>query len=145
MAGRPTDYRPEMVQKTREYLGSFEQSAEYDKDAKPREVVPTIVGLAIRLGVSRKTLYEWLKEPEGEERVDKSEFRDIVEALLSEQEISLLNRALVGDFNPNMSKLMLSKHGYAEKTETDFTSGGEKVKTITYVTPASGDHAATDA
>jgi hypothetical protein len=36
--------------------------------------------------------------------------------------------------------LLLAKHGYTDKTETDITSKGEKIAGINYVVP-NGDHA----
>lgn len=81
------------------------------------DVVPTIEGLAIYLGISRETVYAWEKE--------NPEFSDITENLRALQGNLLINGALGNKFNPTISKLLLSsKHGYVEKSEVDQTING---------------------
>ena len=75
------------------------------------DVVPSVAGLACYLAVSRSTIYEWAK-PRGD-------FSDIVEGILALQENKLLNGGLKGELNPTIAKLLLAKHGYADKAEVD--------------------------
>lgn len=77
------------------------------------DVVPNIAGLACYLNISRSTIYEWSSS--------NVEFSDIVEGILALQENKLLNCGLKGEFNPAITKLMLSKHGYADKQETELS------------------------
>ncbi|WP_063657169.1 DNA-packaging protein [Candidatus Arsenophonus triatominarum] len=77
------------------------------------DVVPNIAGLACYLNISRSTIYEWSST--------NVEFSDIVEGILALQENKLLNSGLKGEFNPTIAKLMLSKHGYADKQETELS------------------------
>ncbi len=104
--GRPTNYSPEILDKTRAYVdGGWEGIDEF----------PQISGLAIFLGITRKTIYEWMKEE------DKAEFCDMTEQLMARQENVLLNKSIVGDFNPTITKLALTRHGYHDKTETEIS------------------------
>ncbi|ACJ10177.1 DNA-packaging protein [Bacteriophage APSE-2] len=87
------------------------------------DVVPNIAGLACYLNISRSTIYEWSSS-------SNVEFSDIVEGILALQENKLLNSGLKGEFNPTITKLMLSKHGYADKQETELSGkAGGAIKT----------------
>lgn len=100
--GRPSGYTPEFLMKARDYLVYYK-----DED----EIIPTIEGLAVYTDTPRRTLYNWMEEE------DKEEFRHIIERLLALQGKSLVNKGLSGEYNPTISKLILSKHNYIEKTE----------------------------
>lgn len=134
--GRPTLYSEDMLVKANEYLDSCydddneenEETLEEQphggalkRERKPELIVriPTKGGLARYLGVSRDTLYEWSTQHE--------DFSDIMEWLGSEQEDRLINNGLSGSYNPTIAKLLLAKHGYSEKIETDITSKGESI------------------
>lgn len=108
--GRPTDYTPELLEKAREYQQNC-----------PDEL-PSVAGLAIVLGVARKTIYDWASQE------DKEEFCNIVEALMSSQEKKLFEKGLKNEYNASIAKLMLSKHGYSDKQEIDHTTKGEKLE-----------------
>ena len=132
LGGRPTEYTPDIVARTREYIEMCE-----DKDiqtlaginAKGTKIykstlkvnLPTIEGLALHLGISRETIYAWEKDTE------KEEFSDIIATLRAKQVKSLIDRGLSGHYNPTIAKVLLAKHGYREQTETDITSKGERI------------------
>lgn len=78
------------------------------------EVIPTVEGLAVYLNVSRKTLYNW--------KVESEEFLHILEDLMARQAKELFSNGLTGDFNPTITKLILTKHGYSDRVEQDVTS-----------------------
>jgi hypothetical protein len=110
-AGRPTDYTPKILLIAKEYVGGGFKEVMKDE-------IPTVAGLAIALGVSRDTVYDWAKQEA------KSEFSDIVADLQAIQERLLLNNGLRGLYNSTIAKLMLSsKHGYAERTEHTGANG----------------------
>jgi hypothetical protein len=123
--GRPTLYSEDILIKAKEYLASCEdveierelgQRTEYRLNVK----LPTIQGLAVYLGVSRDSIYEWAKI--------HPDFSDTIEQIIAEQADKLINQGLAGNYNPTIAKLMLSSnHGMKEKTEQDITSGGEKL------------------
>lgn len=106
-AGRPTVYTAELIKRARGYLTAFKDMG---------DVVPTIAGLACVLGVTRETCRAWANEP------DKAEFSAIMKELMQRQERELVNGGIGGNFNSTITKLLLSKHGYSDKVETDHTS-----------------------
>ena len=100
--GRPSKYG-ECLPRAQEYLmGAWRTVG---------DVVPSIAGLACFLGVTRECIYEWQRTHDG--------FSDICNGLLTIQERELANRGLDGTFNGQITKLMLSKHGYSDRVETD--------------------------
>lgn len=109
--GRPTKYTPELVGHAREYITDYERHG---------HVIPSIAGLSIVLKVSRKVLYEWKEHPE------KTEFSDILAEIITTQENVLINNGLKGEFNSNITKLVLGKHGYHDKKDHEHSgpSGG---------------------
>jgi len=78
------------------------------------DVVPSIAGLACFLGVNKDTIHTWALED--------SNFSDYSKGIKVLQERSLLNGGLSGDFNSNVCKMMLTKHGYSDRIEQDMTS-----------------------
>lgn len=132
--GRPPIYTDEIVSKSEQYLSEcIDEIEEYHKtrgdksDTYERIVkvkLPTIEGLAVYLGISRETVYAWEKEE------DKKSFSDILGKLRAVQANTLINNGLSGDYNPVIAKLLLMKHGYVEKQETDVTSKGESVAPV---------------
>ena len=103
--GRPSEL-PQMTIKAREYLnGGYELV---------NEVIPTIAGLACYVGKNRDSIYQYKKE--------SSEFSDILDGIMRLQESKLINRGLTGEFNSTITKLILTKHGYSDKVETDLKS-----------------------
>lgn len=95
--GRPTVATPENVAKAQEYVL---------EGYKEEEVIPTVEGLALWLGISKESLYA------------RDEFSDVLGVLKNKQARSLLNKGLTGDYSAVIAKLLLSsKHGYVEKNE----------------------------
>jgi hypothetical protein len=105
---RPTEYTPEIVEMAKEYLETFSDLG---------DVVPTIAGMACEIGRARSTLYKWAGED------GKEEFSDIFNQVAEYQERRLVNGGLSGGFNPAVTKMMLTKHGYSDKSEIDHRSG----------------------
>lgn len=108
--GRPTKLTKALIDKADQHV---------DEDTIDRALLPTIEGLAMKLGVSRDTLYAWEGESE--------RFSDILEKLRQAQAFKLIQLGLQGRYNPTIAKMMLSKHGYVEKSQTDLTSDGKAV------------------
>ncbi len=133
MAGRPTDYDETIIPRTLEYINQCIDTEEdyiksHGKDSQSLErlirvKLPTIEGLAVYLNVNKTTIYEWESK--------SIEFSNVLAGLRSKQAETLINKGLSGDYNPIIAKLLLMKHGYAEKTETDVTSKGEKLSSPT--------------
>ena len=100
-AGRPSEYN-EALDKAYEYLERWNELG---------HKVPSHIGLALYINKSRTYLYEWAKQE------DKKEFSDILEKITDLQFIELTSNGLSGDFNSNIVKLMLGKHGFHERKE----------------------------
>lgn len=136
-AGQPTKYNEHTIAQVRQYLLDCEDNyvevpildvdGEYIRDndgkIKTRQKhtvkLPNVAGLAVYLGVSRETLYEW-------GRVHK-EFSDILKEVLAKQEEKLIQGGISGEYNGTIAKLILTKHGYSDKIDTDLTSKGERI------------------
>jgi len=107
-----SDFSLEMLEKTKQY---------YQAHKNDTAAFPSIAGLAIFLEKARSTMYKWASED------DKVEFSDILERILSLQESKLLSKGLDGTYNSTITKLILTKHGYSDKQETDVTSAGKPI------------------
>jgi len=117
-AGRPTEYKPEYCNQAEVYLMNCEDTL--TERGKIQVKLPTTDGFARFLGVARSSLYLWEKSHPG--------FSDALDKIRNEQQERLINMGLSGDYNSTIAKLVLSSnHGMKEKSETDVTSGGEKV------------------
>ena len=105
--GRPTSYNEEVLASAFYYVEHFDEFED--------EVVPTVVGMCRYIKRGKTTVYNWMADEDDE----KDDFRDIVSALEESQHIYLVNKGLAGAFNPMITKLMMGKHGYTEKSEVD--------------------------
>ncbi|MGX7894395.1 terminase small subunit [Tsuneonella sp. HG222] len=128
--GRPSKYTPVVLTQTREYIASCRDSVKLfhktrgDKsDTFERLVfanIPTKEGLALHLGVHRDTVQEWAKH--------HPEFSVALEQLDQKQRDMLIKGGLSGQYNPMITKLVLSSnHGMREKT--DVTSDDKPLPT----------------
>ena len=108
--GRPTDYTPEIVEKAKAYL---KWCVDIFEDNKTIVNIPSIEGLSVATGITRETIYQWENED------GKEQFSDIIKEIRSEQAKRLLNNGLAWTYNPTIAKLMLTKHWYSDKQETE--------------------------
>jgi len=118
--GRPSKYTPEIVEQARAYLEDYK--TEHDHE------IPSIVGMAVILNVGKSTLYDWAGE-------DDNEFSDILDRCMSLQQIKLISGGLSNEFNASIAKLVLGKHGYSDKVDTDHTTKGEKIENNFIIQP----------
>lgn len=100
--GAPTKYNEPLLDKVIEYANSYESLG---------HKVPSIAGLCTYIGVTRETMYQWIK-------IHK-ELSDITSRMLAQQEQTLLNNGLDGTFNAHITKLVLSKHGYTDNANNN--------------------------
>jgi hypothetical protein len=109
---RPTKLTEQMIKDGWDYLNELDVSID--------TLLPTVEGLAIKLGISRETVYQWEKEDD--------QFSDIVKKLRVDQGQKLIQNALANRYNSTIAKLILSgKHGYVEQSATDITSNGNEL------------------
>ena len=104
--GRPTDYNAELLAKAQDYIESCP------------DAVHSVVGLCLYIGIAKSTAYRWIEE-------GNAVFKDIVDTVSDLQEQKLVNSGLSNLFNASITKLMLTKHGYTDKIESDVTSNGK--------------------
>lgn len=109
--GRPTKLTAAVLKAANEYVDNSESFV--------NSLLPTIERLALTIGVSRETLYQWEQEDQ--------RFSDILEKLRGIQADKLLQNGLTGRWNSTITKLVLSKHGYVEKQATDLTTNGKEL------------------
>ena len=105
-AGRPSKYTPELLDAAQAYLENYEDAG---------DPVPSVVGLAIAIGINKATCYDWAKHD------DKQAFSDILTRVEEMQEQKLIAGGLSQGFNPAITKMMLTKHGYSDKLQTENT------------------------
>ena len=122
--GPPTKYNAEIVSKAWQYLDVYEDLG---------DMIPSVEGLAMYLRLSRETLYAWDKQKE------KQDISDILSKLKAKQLKVLIDNGLSGKFNAQITKLVLGLHGIREKTDTDVTSGGKRIKNNWAVLPVTTD------
>lgn len=127
--GRPTEYKEEFIAKVDEYLKICEdeedefhktrgeKSDSYDRIIKAK--LPTMYGFAKFIGVALSSVYLWKEK--------YPQFSEALEKVMEEQKERITNKAISGEYNPTIAKLILSSnHGMREGT--DVTSGGKPIK-----------------
>lgn len=114
--GRPSKLEQVLVQAKRYLHGGYLEN---------EKIIPTLAGLASYTTISRSTLYEYKKQSEA--------FSDMFEAILALQESKLINKGLLGEFNPTITKLMLANHGYRNKVKQELTNNSQQAPALTIV------------
>lgn len=108
--GRPTAYNTTYLDKVKEYMKACP-----DK-------VPSLCGFAMTLDVCESTLKKWkalsVKDLDPDKYPQFDEFLHLLDKLMDLQKITALNGGVSGDWNSTIAKLVLTKHGYSDKTET---------------------------
>lgn len=130
--GRPTKYRESMIKQVDEYLKECvtkyedyvktegDKSTSYQRVIKPN--LPKLETLSGILDVDHSNMLEWEKL--------YPEFHKALDRVRKLQHNMLIEGGLSGDFNPLISKLILSSnHGYKEKSETE---SNVKIKDTTF-------------
>lgn len=102
--GRPTKYIPETIYPLiEEYLAGC---------SKEQTELPTVEGLALKLGVNRDTIFEWDKK--------YPEFSDYLKKLADKQKNQLINDGMYGgkEVNASMAIFLLKAiHGLREEVQ----------------------------
>jgi len=126
--GRPSKYTPELLEKAKAYAKDHKVDGSED-------VIPSLEALALYLGIHRRTVWDWSKDP------DKEDFSNIVEEVMAKQARTLFNGALKGELKEKTTGMMLSKHGYSERQEVDLSStdGTMRPTIIELVAPTEED------
>lgn len=141
--GRPTKFDASILKLAREYIDScgeyYEEILLQKKKGKKgvavitskmRMRLPMVEGLALHLKINKDTVQEWKKQ-----HVD---FSVLIDEMMNLQATTLANGALIGDLNPVISKVLLTKHGYREGHELSGEGGSALFR------PTEADKAAAD-
>ncbi len=121
--GRPTSCTDEVIQKARDYLVDFSTIHEHP--------FPSIVGMCRVIERARSTVYDWAED-------ENNEFSDILEQCNELQEMTLLHKGITNEFNSNITKLVLGKHGYHDKQDQVIT--GKAGGPVFVFNPVGRDH-----
>jgi len=105
-AGRPTTYTDEVIKKAASYLDEWQDLG---------DMIPSVEGLAEYIERARSTIYYWAEDEE------KTEILDTLAKINEIQKRTLINKGLSGDFNSNITKLVLGNHGLSEKVQQELT------------------------
>ncbi len=116
---RPSKLTDELIDKADTYLNEYESA------------IPSVAGLSLFLGCARASIYKWQGENE--------RFSDILGDILATQEQLLLSNGLTGDFNATIAKLVLGKHGYSDKQETELSGNPDKPLSVPVTFIDAGD------
>ena len=111
--GRPTKYTPKVIEELNQYL----------KEAIPQNMkIPTVEGIALKLGINKTTLYEWANK--------YPQFSNALEELKMKQKEALTEIGIFGgkEINATIVSLLLKvNHDMIEKSAVDVTTAGEKM------------------
>lgn len=143
--GRPTKYRPEMCAMADEYLATCKVDVENyvktdgDRSTSYQRIIhvnlPKLEGFSEFLDVDHSTMLVWEKEHD--------EFSEALTKIRRAQHNMLVNGGVSGEFNPVITKLMLSSnHGYKEKS--DVTSNDKPIQANTIIIKNFDDESSTD-
>lgn len=111
--GPPSKWNESIITKARHYLANYQ---DYGKN------IPTVARLSQVLNISRDRIYKWAQQK------DKKELKYILSELKCIQEAELLENGLTGDYNPTITKLLLSKHGYHDNPQVNQGNTGITVQ-----------------
>lgn len=130
-AGRPTKYDEKYceeilsffdVEKTKIILEKFyyKNGEEKEKEVEVANELPTIQRFCHNIGINKSTLHEWVKK--------HKEFTDAYKKAKDLQEDMWLTNSLKGLY-PGAFTIFAGKNmfGWRDKTETDITTGGERI------------------
>jgi len=110
---RPTILNDSLEASIQEYLNAYKNIG---------QVVPSVVGLCNFIGVSKSTIYTWKEDKASDILLDT------LEEINEIQHIMLVSGGLSNAMNATIVKLMLSNHGYSEKSEIDNKSSDGSAK-----------------
>lgn len=126
MAKPRTKYNKKLYYKAIEYLEACEDRYEAIMPIKGsisitkfKVELPSIEGLARHLKITRETLYKYSREHD--------DFKLLLEQIRTQQAKQLINKGLSGEYNAVIAKLLLSKHGYHDKLESEVNQKTESI------------------
>lgn len=101
MKGRPVSFTNELQEQAWDYVENY---------ADHGHAFPSLVGLCSVINRAKSTVYDWAKR-------EDNDFSDILAAINEKQELVTFNKAMTGEYNASIAKLLLGKHGYSDKQD----------------------------
>lgn len=126
--GQPTAFGEHLFEGMDEYLKPYlDYVDKLDHEDAPTGV-PTLAGMGIRIGYSKSTLHGWkaldVVEGDSVRTVENiSYFSDVISLLEQLQEVYAVNRGLTGAYSAPIAKLVMARHGYADKVDNVSSDG----------------------
>ncbi len=113
---RPSEYKEKYVDDIYKYM----------EEAVPENMqIPTVEGFALRVDVTKKTLYNWSKK--------NKDFLHALRILKMKQRETLISIGIFGgkEINSNVVMLLLKvNHDMVEKNKTDLTTNGKRISPV---------------
>ncbi len=132
-AGQPTLFGEHLLPEIEDYLKPYADYAEdLDNEMAPSGI-PTLAGVALRLNIGKSTLSSWrkLRPVDGDPVLtceNVSQFLQLIDSLEFLQEVYTAHRGLTGGYNPTIAKLVMARHGYADKVDNISSDGSMSPK-----------------
>jgi hypothetical protein len=104
--GRPSKLTHELLDKAREYVTNADNMS-------ANTLLPTRERLCLTLGIFKDTMWRWEKENE--------DFSDVCKHLDMLQADKALQNGLMGRYQPAITAIVLSRHGYVKTEQVDST------------------------
>lgn len=112
-----------------------------------RRAIPMIEGLALLLDIDRETVRAWANDPVVQNKTETAKhfadrkakhakFSGIVKRLNAIQALELADGALRNKLNARTANMMLSRHGYVERKETDITTKDQPISLLAGLAPS---------
>lgn len=130
--GAPTKYRPIFHKRAGKYIHSCKdeqikllksEGAKGESfENKIKVNLPSIEGFALFLGVSIEAMEEW--------REKYPEFKRAINRIKLVQKKILMDNGLSGNYNPIITKLLLSSNHGMRDTDSDRELGGERIGSV---------------
>lgn len=121
LGGRPTLYNDQLQKLADEYVDNWNLYLEIKSKDDPSKVthvvnsIPSIVGLALHLGVHRDSIYNWAKIHE--------KFIYTLERIKQKQEMFLIHHGLTKGYDSGFAKfLSINVTDYKDKVEVSSTN-----------------------
>jgi hypothetical protein len=113
-------FSAEMVEKCYDYINQFHP--QYEGEKLTEEVVPTVAGMAVYIGVSRRTITNWKNPDKFGDDENFNDFQNVYDLLKGIYETNLVNKGLTAEYQPMIVKVLLAQLGYSDSTKIDNTS-----------------------
>ena len=99
----------DILEKVREYISLYNEDGYFQRVKR----LPSLVGIAKHIGVTRMTVNRWIKDTDDV----AVEFAELIEEINDLQHECLVNSSLFDEINSKVAVVMLGKHGYSSRVE----------------------------